>query len=697
MKQWLTAFALLALPFTVHAAQQASVLKGGYFTPAYSGPAVQPEGRPTALRGRSETVFHAEKGAAVRFRVTSFQVGTYTDNLKFSILGAADSVLAGGEAKVGQTAEAAFTPPESGVYRLVCDAGLNAAEVEGTNARLCLPVGAGQGISVVGHARRLWFYVPRGSEGFKATICGQGAGETVAVKIFAPDGKEIASGTTAGGSKAVSVNVAVDPLYTDGVWSLQLMKAAEGVFEDAHLGLEGDVGPHVSEKPEDLFMPILSFELPALYRRSSGGPVIMLCSLLAPAHLVQRPMIFVKMLSPETGDELYSEMLFRFEKGATYKVRLPQDKASRGAFVTRITLRSGEEVVYAAEQLVRVVDRPSNLREDNVTLVDGKPFFPRGLYHVRSEDYDVVKQQGFNIVQAGPHQIPDCERAGLKAAVVLYAGMKLDWNYYRENILKYKDSPAVVCWMIMDEPCANRVPVRKTEEAYALIRELDPMRPAYMCICPCRATAYREYGRSTDIIAVDVYPVDRQPLTDIADRIEWARAAVPEQAVWFIGQVWSWPGKPDPKARALVTAAQHRCMSYLALTHNNVRGLGWYSFRDPDWYLPESNPEVWAACKKVNDELIQLEPVLLEKNKWERVVKDDGEIHLCLKPHGDGLYLIAVNPTDKAMSLSLDLSEEKPGPQAVVRFENRAVPLDNGRLTDRFEPLAVHVYEIQRQ
>ena len=58
-------------------------------------------------------------------------------------------------------------------------------------------------------------------------------------------------------------------------------------------------------------------------------------------------------------------------------------------------------------------------------------------------------------------------------------------------------------------------------------------------------------------------------------------------------------------------------MTYLALTFGNVRGLMWYSFRDPDWYLPKSNPEVWAACRKVNRELVALEPVLLGENITE--------------------------------------------------------------------------------
>ena len=302
-------------------------------------------------------------------------------------------------------------------------------------------------------------------------------------------------------------------------------------------------------------------------------------------------------------------------------------------------------------------------------------------------------------------------------------------------IAKYKSSPAVVCWMIsaarsdaveppqggppstarpsaaalMDEPCGHHMPVSKVEEAYGLIRDLDLEHPAYTCLCPCRPDVYEDYGGSTDIIAIDVYPVDRQPITDIAKWLDIAKKDAPEQAVWFIGQLWSWPTKigTDPifPKRVLVTPAQHRCMTYLALTHDNTRGLMWYSFRDPDWYLPDSNPALWDACKKVNEELASLEPILLEANKWERVIKaaegagatPQGEIHLCLKPHEDKLYLIAVNPSDKQeMHLSLDLAADQPGPEAKVLFEDRTVQLTGTTLSDNFAPLAVHIYEIAK-
>jgi hypothetical protein len=223
---------------------------------------------------------------------------------------------------------------------------------------------------------------------------------------------------------------------------------------------------------------------------------------------------------------------------------------------------------------------------------------------------------------------------------------------------------------------------------YATIRELVP-HPAYTCIC--RPSAYTDYGRCTDIIAIDVYPVGKQPLTAISKTLDIAKQNAPDHTIWFIGQVWSWPNT------RLVTPREHRCMSYLALTHANVRGLFWYSFRDPDWYLPESNRPVWEMCGRVNRELIRLEPVLLETNRWERVHEDgEGEVHCAAKLHGDVLYVIATNPTEKTATLDLDLKSDGATGAATEIFEERKISLRDGRLRDRFEPLDTRVYAVER-
>jgi len=278
----------------------------------------------------------------------------------------------------------------------------------------------------------------------------------------------------------------------------------------------------------------------------------------------------------------------------------------------------------------------------------------------------------------------------LKAAVALYAGMKVRPDLYREIILRYGKSPAVACWMTMDEPSHHGVPLDLMARAYAAIRESSG-HPAYTCIC--RPDAYADYGRCTDIIAIDVYPVGKSPLTAISNSLEIAKSVAPGRTVWFIGQVWSWPNTRP------VTPREHRCMSYLALTHANVRGLFWYSFRDSGWYLPESNPPLWEMCGRVNRELIRLEPVLLKSNRWERVYRNGngegkGEIHCAAKIHEDTLYLIATNPTEHPADLKVDLTPDGAGEGATEIFEERAIQLPGGILEDHFEPLDTRVYAV---
>ena len=136
-------------------------------------------------------------------------------------------------------------------------------------------------------------------------------------------------------------------------------------------------------------------------------------------------------------------------------------------------------------------------------------------------------------------------------------------------------------------------------------------------------------------------------------------------------------------------------MSYLALTHADVRGLLWYSFRDRDWYLPENNPAVWAMCKQVNRELIELEPVLLTNNLLEWVQKTrQGEIHLAYKKYKNALYIIATNPTELPAELNLDLRPLGVGTRAREIFEKRDIQIKGGYLQDPFASLDTRVYRI---
>jgi hypothetical protein len=300
-------------------------------------------------------------------------------------------------------------------------------------------------------------------------------------------------------------------------------------------------------------------------------------------------------------------------------------------------------------------------------------------------------------VQASPGSVPACREAGIRAAVALYFGMRVDETYYREQIGKHRGNPAVVAWMIMDEPAAHGTPLEKIENAYGVIRQEDPARPAYMCIC--RPDAYTTYGMATDVLAIDVYPIreQSQDITRIGQTLAIAQRDVPEQAVWFIGQVWSWPGRDNPDQRRLVTPAEHRAMTYYALTYGNVKGLMWYSFRDPDWYLPESNPAVWKQCKQVNDELEQLEHVWLATPRWQREVETahGPTIRATLRIVDGTGYLLVVNPTSGKATAEIAIPEAADGGELTMLFDERSAVLENGSVRATMRPLDVQLYRFR--
>jgi len=213
-------------------------------------------------------------------------------------------------------------------------------------------------------------------------------------------------------------------------------------------------------------------------------------------------------------------------------------------------------------------------------------------------------------------------------------------------------------WMIQDEPDARVASLERMARACGYIRKHDPERPAYTCLC--RSQTYHRYGHQTDYMSLDVYPIGRTVITKIADNLEHAQAVVPRVPFWFIGQIWPWKGRPN------VTPEQHRCMTYLALTHG-ARGLMWHSFRDPDWYIPEGNAPLWAAMKTVNSELVELGPFLLKPNVWEKVV---GSVHVSMKRVGGDLCVIAVNPSDRACEVAIPV-DDMGASRLRVAFEDR--------------------------
>jgi hypothetical protein len=218
----------------------------------------------------------------------------------------------------------------------------------------------------------------------------------------------------------------------------------------------------------------------------------------------------------------------------------------------------------------------------------------------------------------------------------------------------------------------------------------------------------KHFPATTDIMGVDLYPAPRNPLTQVSDEAEIAKAAVAfHKPVWVVPQAFGWyqytstntdrghtPSAAELQEGRAPTYEESRCMTYLALTHG-AKGLIYYCYYDLR-VLPQYQ-EMWGWLKSIAAEVKTLSPVLLSPDDRGTAVclPSNGKIDTRLKQHGGRLYLIAVNTATEPCQVTFKL-DRLGSSQASVLFEGRSVKLAKGQMTDDFKPLAVHVYDLDR-
>lgn len=688
---------MIALLAMVTAAWADTLPQQGYFAPGGAAATAIGTAR-NQIRFRTEALVHAGTADVVRLAARCVKIGRYDSPLTLKLLpvhGQTDEPETH-TVPVGETAEITLTVRPGTLHRLVVDAGRNAYTLECLNGRLAFPAELdGTPFHGIRKTAPVYFFVPTGARRFMVKLEGEGLGEVASARIFTPDGTEVAAFDTLNAfERTVTVEV---PAGTDGaLWKAKPAPVPGQLFEDFAISFGGDVVPYVSESPAGVLAPLFGARTAAVAWQLGRDAA---------------PEVRARLYGPLAELGLRLRFSVRNCDGHKVQEQTPPIEGARGlALSLDSALPAGEytwsvsavdaagKAILSRDGIWVLVPRPKQMTAADGLLCNGKPFFPRGLYHVAPEDYGLVAAHGFNCVQttAGvppvrKHAQSWCNgsvelaaAAGLKSCVALYWSGRPNGPEWRRQFHGVLTHPSVLAWMIQDEPDGRFVALELMAQSYAYIRANDPQRPAYTCLC--RPQTYGRYGHQTDYMSLDVYPIGRAAITSVADSLERAQRVVPRVPFWFIGQIWPWRGKPN------VTPAQHRCMTYLALAHG-ARGLMWYSFRDPNWYIPDANPALWETMKTVNGELIELEPFLLEPNVWETVVAagGTGAVHISLKQTDDRVCVIAVNPGEQECQAVIAL-----GAMAMdsvrVPFENRSLAVADGAIHDRFAPLAVHIY-----
>jgi sugar phosphate isomerase/epimerase len=365
------------------------------------------------------------------------------------------------------------------------------------------------------------------------------------------------------------------------------------------------------------------------------------------------------------------------------------------------------------------------LRDDGMTLVDGKPFFPIGLYAVWKKPFNEdsfdkafadIKAAGFNMAHTyNSGRGPDfaefyaaAQRHGIKLYVASGAGANCtDTDTVLWDVAREEAQPALLAWYLADDT-ASHVGCDELRAVSEGIHDIDPAHITVQAdgVGAPPISRYTRYVASTDGFLPELYPIrdnsDKGVPQIIADmktiQGDLAKAGTRRKAIWAIVQYfqgWGWPRYP--------TRQELWAMSYLSIIHG-ANGITWYTYGGHgNNHGVTDNQEVWKNICDLAGELSKLRDVLVEPTGAlpspptilsgpERDALGYPSISFLLKEHAGKRWLLTANSSSGTVSVQFPIPK---GRRLDLPFEGRQPQWTEGGFTDTFVPYGVHVYLIE--
>jgi hypothetical protein len=357
-------------------------------------------------------------------------------------------------------------------------------------------------------------------------------------------------------------------------------------------------------------------------------------------------------------------------------------------------LDSSNTLLETVSSTIYRYDRPAMLREDGTLLVEGEPFFPVAAYHVFPTDYPYVAEAGVNTVQGRVTNnadvlqgvLDDAELNGLKVMVPLYYNMQVSENEAMtiQFVTRFKDHPAVLAWMIMDEPIYNGKTAEELIAAYINIRSIDKQHPVYMVEAPY--AVYDTTAKTADIFATDYYPLPDNPISLVGEHTTLAKQIAGEdKPVWTVLQAMYNP----PTRPYLPVIEEVRNMAYQAFV-NGSQGMAYYSINEEGFQLRYS--PLWPGLVNFKQELDLAGRLIMEADRMSEGRTEDSQ--WTLWKDGDELYAMAVNLSEQSQQVSISIGAT--GYHAELLFGDSRPSMDEltADLSFTMEPEQALLYRI---
>ena len=367
------------------------------------------------------------------------------------------------------------------------------------------------------------------------------------------------------------------------------------------------------------------------------------------------------------------------------------------------------------------------LRDDGITLIDGKPFFPIGIYGVGPHMFNGwnldravgdLKAAGFNFIHSyfsgrDPRLLAAARKYGVHCWTTGRSAIRADDWFVSVG----RNDPSILSWYNGDDTSSNTTPAQLLDRDEAC-RLLDGTR----ITCQADSVAgqavkscYQDFVPYTDVFLPEVYWVywanrakNNACVAKVIADVDRCRADIAKygkdrpHGIWPIVQAFHgrmWPRFPDED--------EFLAMSYASIIHGG-HGIIWFH------YAGELNEAMkhcysgcfqtqkdWAMMTNLTTRLSQLSPVLVERTpsqpKTPEVLSGPKEdplgqpsVSVLVKKHAGSSYIFAVNASPKPVKARIFVGV-KDG-EGSVAWEKRRVKVVGGSFEDDFKGFGVHVY-----
>jgi hypothetical protein len=401
-------------------------------------------------------------------------------------------------------------------------------------------------------------------------------------------------------------------------------------------------------------------------------------------------------------------------------LRIPVELNLQPAYYTVIAdirIPGRTKKYIAVSDLAILYYKRNEVKTDRFTgglIVNKKLFFPFGFY-CYSPVYPTLPEEeavkGFNLMSPYQRILPETfneRKAYMDRCAQL--GMKVHYNLLSvsggggvssriegltdeekkesliNEVLDFRDHPALLAWYISDEPTGNKVSPEFLESVYKTVKEADPWHPvSIVFMAPFMSSV--KYANALDIVMADPYPVPVSPVTmagDIAGQL--SNEFHGKKPVWIVPQAFGggewWEREP--------TLQEIRAMTYQSII-KGARGIQFFVRQGLNLF-PKS-AATWGECGRMALEIAELTPWLLSDEEIVQVRSVSQNIIVTSSVHDGTLMIIAANRTNSPQSAGFTIAGKTYGKARVI-FENRTITINSGYLADYLPAFGTQVYMI---